>query len=61
MLMEIRRTWNFKVRYQPEPEPGPVYAGKVFYPGMLDGFEAANAAFYLGEACLYDSLHLVYL
>ena len=52
---------NFKVRFQPEPEPGPVYAGKVFYPGMLDGFEASNAAFYLGPACLYDSLHLVYL
>jgi murein DD-endopeptidase MepM/ murein hydrolase activator NlpD len=34
--------------------------GKVFYPGMLDGNEAPNAAFYLGPDCLYDSLHIVY-
>ena len=32
----------------------------MFYPGMVDGFESANAAFYLGEGCLYDSLHLDY-
>ncbi len=52
---------EFKVRYQPEQESGAIYAGKVFYPGMLDGFEAPDAAFYLGPFCLYDSLHLVYL
>jgi Peptidase family M23 len=37
-----------------------VLPGKVFYPGMLDGYEAPNAAFYLGPDCLYDSLHIVY-
>jgi hypothetical protein len=37
-----------------------VLPGKVFYPGMLDGYESPNAAFYLGPDCLYDSLHLVY-
>ena len=55
----------FKVRYQPEGNPGSdsqemVYPGKVFYPGNLDGFEAPEAAFYLGLTCLYDSLHLDY-
>ncbi len=52
---------EFKVRYEPGEVIGSVYAGKVFYPGMLDGFEATNAAFYLGASCLYDSLHLPYL
>ena len=37
-----------------------IYAGKIFYPGMLDGLEAPNAAFYLGQTCLYDSVHLNY-
>ncbi len=27
---------------------------------MVDGFEAAHAAFYLGASCLYDSVHLDY-
>ncbi len=67
---------EFKVRYEaPEslrsdaPETArsaafqnakAVLPGKVFYPGMLDGNEAPNAAFYLGPDCLYDSLHIVY-
>ena len=52
---------EFKVRYQPDRKQAhAIYAGKIFYPGMLDGFEAPNAAFYLGQTCLYDSLHLDY-
>jgi hypothetical protein len=51
---------EFKARYQPEGKPSTVYPGKTFYPGMLDGYETPEAAFYLGEKCLYDSLHLVY-
>ncbi len=50
----------FKVRYQPGDKENPVLSGKMFYPGMVDGFEAADAAFYLGEKCLYDSAHLEY-
>jgi Peptidase family M23 len=50
----------FKVRYEPEEKSKPVFQGKTFYPGMLDGFESDKAAFYLGSACLYDSLHIVY-
>ena len=50
----------FKVRYEPEVKQETVYPGKVFYPGMLDGFESPHAAFYLGADCLYDSLHIAY-
>jgi murein DD-endopeptidase MepM/ murein hydrolase activator NlpD len=51
---------EFKLRYQPAEKATTEIAGKMFYPGMLDGFEATNAAFYLGESCLYDSVHLAY-
>lgn len=50
----------FKVRYQPEEKVKTVLTGKMFYPGMVDGYEAQEAAFYLGENCLYDSVHLNY-
>jgi len=51
---------EFKVRYEPGDNTHATYAGKLFYPGMLDGLEAPNAAFYLGQTCLYDSIHLNY-
>jgi hypothetical protein len=51
---------EFKVRYEPGDNSHAIYAGKMFYPGMLDGLEATNAAFYLGQTCLYDSVHLNY-
>ena len=51
---------EFKARYQPEESPNLSPAGKVFYPGMLDGYETPDAAFYLGSNCLYDSLHIEY-
>src|ERR1700754_534912 len=35
---------------------GPVPAGKKFYPGMVDGVETEDCAFYLGEKSLYDSV-----
>jgi murein DD-endopeptidase MepM/ murein hydrolase activator NlpD len=50
----------FKARYQPEENVNIDYPGKTFYPGMMDGYESPEAAFYLGEKCLYDSLHIVY-
>jgi Peptidase family M23 len=31
-------------------------AGKKFYPGMVDGLETPDCAFYLGEKSLYDSV-----
>ena len=39
---------DFKVRYQPEEMAKSLLPGKIFYPGMLDGYEAPDAAFYLG-------------
>src|SRR5450432_227953 len=51
---------EFKARYEPGDNSHATYAGKIFYPGMLDGFEAENAAFYLGSTCLYDSVHVNY-
>lgn len=51
---------KFKIRYQPNEKLQVANAGKMFYPGMVDGYEADEAAFYLGEKCLYDSVHLIY-
>jgi len=49
---------EFKARYQAAPRPREDLTGKMFYPGMVDGMETPVTAFYLGEGCLYDSLHL---
>lgn len=35
-------------------------AGKMFYPLMLDGYESSDCEFYIGERCLYDSVHIRY-
>jgi murein DD-endopeptidase MepM/ murein hydrolase activator NlpD len=52
---------NFQVQYRPSPiatiASSPL-AGKMFYPGMLDGYEAGDVAFYVGEKALYDSVHI---
>ena len=37
---------------------GQAFPGKMFYPGMVDGYESANCSFYLGEKSLYDSVHI---
>ena len=34
--------------------------GHKFYPFMLDGLETENCEFYIGERCLYDSVHVRY-
>ena len=57
---------RFRVQYRPGPAaPAPVLpvagppappAGKKFYPGMVDGLETDDCAFYLGEKSLYDSV-----
>ena len=50
---------RFKVQYSGGllPTASPV-AGKLFYPGMIDGLESGDCAFYLGEKSLYDSVHI---
>jgi murein DD-endopeptidase MepM/ murein hydrolase activator NlpD len=38
----------------------PHLPGKLFYPFMINGFEADDCEFYMGEKCLYDSVHIIY-
>jgi len=52
---------EFKVRYESAEKMKEAFSGKLFYPGLPDAFESANCAFYLGEKCLYDSVHIVFL
>jgi murein DD-endopeptidase MepM/ murein hydrolase activator NlpD len=49
-----------KVKYSGTPSSLPVLDGKKFYPLMLDGFEGSDCEFYIGERCLYDSVHIIY-
>ena len=35
-------------------------AGKMFYPLTLDVFDSEDCEFYIGENCLYDSVHVNY-
>jgi len=59
---------TFRVQYQPPanaaavPAGSPAHpteaAGKRFYPGMVDGVEMEDCAFYLGENSLYDSVSI---
>lgn len=52
-------TLNTQVQYEYQAPPA-LPKGKTFYPLMLDGFEAENCEFYIGEKCLYDSVHIAY-
>jgi hypothetical protein len=57
---------SFGVQYAPSSDTGgasskdsmttAVFPAKRFYPGMLDGLEMADCAFYPGERSLYDSV-----
>ena len=50
-----------KVQYrQPSTADGRQSTEKVFYPLMLDGFETEDCEFFIGERCLYDSVHVRY-
>lgn len=51
---------NTKVQYEYRNTATPTPPGKMFYPLMLDGFETENCEFYIGEKCLYDSVHVKY-
>ncbi len=48
------------VQYEYQHPPPAAMAGKMFYPLMLDGFESETCEFYIGENCLYDSVHVNY-
>ncbi|HEY4156402.1 MAG TPA: M23 family metallopeptidase [Puia sp.] len=51
---------RFNVQYKPGIPSNTVFEGKTFYPFMVNGFEAEDCAFYLGERSLYDSVHVSY-
>jgi hypothetical protein len=51
---------QYKVQYKPATTSNWQPPGKKFYPMMLDGFETSECAFYIGERCLYDSVHINY-
>jgi murein DD-endopeptidase MepM/ murein hydrolase activator NlpD len=50
----VQYRWSMKTG---SIKPG---SGKLFYPFMMDGFETGDCEFYLGENCLYDSVHIEY-
>ncbi len=52
---------NFSVRYKAAASSSSQLPGKMFYPQMLDGVENPECAFYIGEKCLYDSVHINYV
>ena len=54
-------TVTTKIRYvAPAAANLVVPPGKLFYPLMLDGFESDDCEFFIGERCLYDSVHIRY-
>jgi hypothetical protein len=51
---------SYQVQYQP-PVQAPFLvadSAKKFYPGMLDGSETGDCAFYIPEKGLYDTVHI---
>jgi hypothetical protein len=51
-------TLDYSVQYNGSPVAPVVNDAKMFYPFMLDGFESEHCEFYIGERCLYDSVHI---
>lgn len=49
-----------RVQFDPRVPLAPPVPGKIFYPLMLEGFEKENSEFFIGERCLYDSVHIAY-
>ena len=56
-------TLECRVQYKPGTTSAATYSSAnnpMFYPLMLDGFEREDCEFYIGERCLYDSVHIRY-
>ena len=51
---------NFSLKYDGTPRRSNISQSKMFYPAMVDGFEAPDCEFYLSERSLYDSVHIQY-
>ena len=52
---------NYSVRFSGSSVKATVPAGKMFYPLMVDISENDDCEFYMGENCLYDSVHIRYM
>ena len=48
------------VQFDPKIAVAPPVTGKLFYPLMIEGYETENCEFFIGEECLYDSVHINY-
>ncbi|NML20356.1 M23 family metallopeptidase [Pseudoflavitalea sp. G-6-1-2] len=55
-------TLECRVQYKAGVVAAPVASAnnQMFYPLMLDGFEQEDCEFFIGERCLYDSVHIRY-
>ncbi|MGN6420514.1 MAG: M23 family metallopeptidase [Pseudobacter sp.] len=56
-------TLHCRVQYKPgavSAAPATTADNPMFYPLMLDGFEKEDCEFFIGERCLYDSVHIRY-
>lgn len=51
-------TLHYTVQYNGAAVAPVANTDKMFYPFMLDGFETPHCEFYIGERCLYDSVHI---
>lgn len=51
-------TLDYSIQYNGAAVAPAVNTAKMFYPFMLDGFETEHCEFYIGERCLYDSVHI---
>jgi murein DD-endopeptidase MepM/ murein hydrolase activator NlpD len=51
---------NSAIQFTGTPVKSVQLPGKMFYPLMLDVFDSEDCEFYMGEKCLYDSVHIVY-
>jgi murein DD-endopeptidase MepM/ murein hydrolase activator NlpD len=51
---------SYRIIYSGAPAATDKSEEKLFYPGMLDGLEADSCAFYIGENCLNDQVHIHY-
>jgi hypothetical protein len=49
-----------KVQWNGSATPASTAAGKMFYPLMLDVSENPECEVYMGDKCLYDSVHIAY-
>ena len=55
-----KTTLKYKVQYTGTASETPGTDDKLFYPLMMGTFESDECEFYIGERCLYDSVHIKY-